>query len=147
MGEEKFQYYYVVPDHRVIAWLEDLNGSILFSECYKPSQWCHKRLELEAQYWKHYEFFPHRFQMDTSHVRRLRRELGCYLGEATTLSQSTAASMFWSLDQMHQIVAQLSSVEDLAENGLIEESSVVFCCRMLYMLCMTPLYCTLGVTD
>lgn len=44
MGEEKFQYYYVVPDRRIIAWLEDLNGSILFGECYKPSQWRHKSM-------------------------------------------------------------------------------------------------------
>jgi hypothetical protein len=107
-------------------------------------------LELEAQYWrvadllcrlikmnlldcrsplhrKHFEFFPHNFRMNTSQVRRIRREMGCYLGgepggttatiritdsstEATTLSQSTAASMFWTLDQMNQVVNQLASI-------------------------------------
>jgi hypothetical protein len=33
MGEERFQYYYVVPDYQVIAWLEDMDGCILFREC------------------------------------------------------------------------------------------------------------------
>ncbi|KAG2354316.1 hypothetical protein BDR07DRAFT_1381649 [Suillus spraguei] len=51
MGEERFQYYYVVPDHQIIAWLEDMDGHILFGECINPSKWRHKRLELEAQYW------------------------------------------------------------------------------------------------
>ncbi|KAG1784892.1 uncharacterized protein HD556DRAFT_1451275 [Suillus plorans] len=157
MGEQRFQYYYVVPDHQIITWLEDMDGHILFGECVNPSKWRHKRLELEAQYWrvadllcrlikmnsldcrsplhrKHFEFFPHNFRMNTSQVRRIRREMGCYLGEATTLSQSTAASMFWTLDQMNKVVDQLASIEDLADNDSIEETGVVFCCRILYIL-------------
>ncbi|KAG2062948.1 hypothetical protein BDR04DRAFT_1164433 [Suillus decipiens] len=120
MGEDRFQYYYVVPDHQIIAWLEDIDGHILFGECVNPSKWRHKRLELEAQY--------------CSQVRRIRREIGCYLGEALTLSQSTAGSMFWTLDQMNQVVAQLANIEDLAEHEYIEETDVVFCCRILYIL-------------
>ncbi|KIK31910.1 hypothetical protein CY34DRAFT_111188 [Suillus luteus UH-Slu-Lm8-n1] len=141
MGEERFQYYYVVPDRHVIAWLEVLNGELLFGECIQPSEWNHKRLELEAQYWKHFEFFPHQFLMECSQVRRIRRELACYIGElpdekteATTLAQSSAASMFWTLDQMNQIGTQLATIESLADNDIIEETGVVFCCRILYIL-------------
>ncbi|KAG1855285.1 hypothetical protein F4604DRAFT_1685768 [Suillus subluteus] len=95
MGEERFQYYYVVPDHQIIAWLEDMDGHILFGECVNPSKWRHKRLELEAQYWrvvdlrhylikmnsldcrsplhrKHFEFFPHNFRMNTSQNNRFK---------------------------------------------------------------------------
>ncbi|KAG1852162.1 hypothetical protein F4604DRAFT_1933728 [Suillus subluteus] len=110
MGREIFQYYYVVPGSRIITWLEDLNGYILFRECVKPSEWRHKRLELEAQYWKHFEFFLHEFRMDCSEVRSIWREMVCYLGEATTLKQSTAVSMFWSLDDMNHVVDQLAYV-------------------------------------
>ncbi|KAG1726036.1 hypothetical protein EDD22DRAFT_1018658 [Suillus occidentalis] len=151
LGEERFQYYYVVPDRHIITWLEDLNGELLFGECVQPSEWRHKRLELEAQYWKHFEFFPHQFQMGTVQVRRIRREIVCYIGgepygaaatawitrakiEATTLGQSSAASMFWSLDQMNQIGAQLATIESLIDNGVVEETGVVFCCRILYIL-------------
>ncbi|KAG2361601.1 hypothetical protein BDR07DRAFT_1485663 [Suillus spraguei] len=42
--------------------------------------------------------------------------------------------MFWTLDQMNQVIAQLASIEDLAENESIEETGVVFCCRILYIL-------------
>ncbi|KAG1794064.1 uncharacterized protein BJ212DRAFT_1490174 [Suillus subaureus] len=131
MGEKRFQYYYVVPDQRIIAWLEELNGYILFRECVIPSKWPHKRLELEAQYWRHFEFFPHSCRMETTATTIKITEQGT---EAITLSQSTAASMFWTLDQMNQIVAQLADIEGLVENGLLEETSVVFCCRILYIL-------------
>ncbi|KAG2053006.1 hypothetical protein BDR06DRAFT_1009118 [Suillus hirtellus] len=128
MGEERFQYYYVVPDQHIITWLEDLNGELLFGECVQPSEWRHKRLELKAQYWKHFEFFPHQFQMKSLQVRRIRRELVCYIGEATTLGQSSAASMFWTLDQMNQIGTHLATIKSLADNEILEETSIVFCC-------------------
>ncbi|KIK34657.1 hypothetical protein CY34DRAFT_17569 [Suillus luteus UH-Slu-Lm8-n1] len=133
-GEEKFQYYYVVPDQHIIAWVEELNSYLLFRDCVQPSQWEHKRLELEAQYWKHFEFFPHQSSMDVAVVRSVRREVICYLGEAITLSQSTAGSIFWTLEQMNQIINHLARIEDLAENELIHETSIVFCCRILYIL-------------
>ncbi|KAG1879491.1 hypothetical protein C8R48DRAFT_668321 [Suillus tomentosus] len=128
MGEERFQYYYVVPGSRIIAWLEDLDGYILFRACVKPSEWRHKRLELEAQYWKHFEYFPHDLRMSRSEVRCIRGELVCYLAEATTLRQSTAASIFWTLDEMNQIVGQLAYVEEITENDLVPETGVVSCC-------------------
>ncbi|KAG1879047.1 hypothetical protein F4604DRAFT_1923189 [Suillus subluteus] len=124
----------MVPNQHIIAWLEDLNGKLLFGECIQPSEWRHKRLELEAQYWKHFEFFPHQFQMEISQVRCMRRELVCYIGEATTLGQSSASSMFWTLDQMNQIGAHLATIEGLVDNGIAEETGVVFCCRILYIL-------------
>ncbi|KAG2352865.1 hypothetical protein BDR07DRAFT_1383805 [Suillus spraguei] len=137
-GEEKFQYYFVVPDQHIIAWTEELNGYLLFRDCIQPSQWEHKRLELEAQYWKHFEFFPQQSLMDVSVVRSIRREVICYLGdtEAITLSQSTAGSIFWTLDQMNQIISHLASIEteDLADNGFIHETGIVFCCRILYII-------------
>ncbi|KAG1795688.1 uncharacterized protein HD556DRAFT_1442014 [Suillus plorans] len=134
MGEERFQYYYVVPGSRIIAWLEDLDGYILFQPCVKSSTWKHKRLELEAQYWKHFEYFPHQFRLSRLEVRRIRGEMVCYLGEATTLKQSTAASIFWTLEEMDQIIGQLAYVEEIAENDLVPETGIVLCCRIMYML-------------
>ncbi|KAG0701245.1 hypothetical protein DFH29DRAFT_1000432 [Suillus ampliporus] len=123
-GEEVYQYYYVVHDLHIITWLEDLDGYLLFQECIQASKWRHKRLELEAQYWRHRDFFPHKFHMTSSQVRCTRREILCYLGEATTLNQCTAATIFWTLDQMRQVDTQLASIEALAENGIIEDTGV-----------------------
>ncbi|KAG1897429.1 uncharacterized protein F5891DRAFT_982615 [Suillus fuscotomentosus] len=119
---------------------DDLNGYLLFRECIQASEWRHKRLELEAQYWRHVEFFPHKFHMTSSQVRHACREILCYLGEATTLNQSTAATIFWTIDQIRQVDAQLASVEieALAENGVIEDTGIVLCCRILYMLRILP---------
>ncbi|KAG1831701.1 hypothetical protein EV424DRAFT_1342699 [Suillus variegatus] len=119
MGEERFQYYYVVPGSRIIAWLEDLDGYILFQPCVKSSTWKHKRLELEAQYWKHFKYFPHQFRLSRLEVRCIWGEMVCYLGvtlritaktEAMTLKQSTVASIFWTLEKMDQIIGQLAYV-------------------------------------
>jgi hypothetical protein len=41
-GEEVYQYYYVVHDLRIITWLEDLDGYLLFRECIQASEWRHK---------------------------------------------------------------------------------------------------------
>jgi hypothetical protein len=58
----------VVPDWHIIAWLEVLNGELLYGECIQPSELGHKSmlfclffflkfdfdyagLELKAQYW------------------------------------------------------------------------------------------------
>ncbi|KAG2087840.1 hypothetical protein BD769DRAFT_1396427 [Suillus cothurnatus] len=126
-GEEKFQYYYVVLDQHLIAWIEELNGYLLFWDCVLPSEWEHKRLELEAQYWKHFEFFPQQSLMDVSVARSIQREVICYLG---------AGSIFWTQDQMNQIITHLAGIEteELADNGLIHETGIVSCCRILYIL-------------
>ncbi|KAG1892960.1 uncharacterized protein F5891DRAFT_986284 [Suillus fuscotomentosus] len=50
-GNEIFPYYYVVPEKRIITWLEPVGGYLHFQECKTAWHWTHKRLELEAQYW------------------------------------------------------------------------------------------------
>jgi hypothetical protein len=66
-GMNIYTYYYVVPERRIIAWLEPVDGYILFQECTAAWHWSHKSmwiflsilstnltctgLELEAQYW------------------------------------------------------------------------------------------------
>ncbi|KIK46554.1 hypothetical protein CY34DRAFT_104961 [Suillus luteus UH-Slu-Lm8-n1] len=61
-----YLYYLVAPEAEVIGWIEPLDGTHLFRECNSARQWNHKRLELEAQFWKHVEFFPHNFKLDHS---------------------------------------------------------------------------------
>ncbi|KAG1868023.1 hypothetical protein C8R48DRAFT_761059 [Suillus tomentosus] len=77
-GEEIFPYYYVVPESKIITWVEPMDGYILFQECTAAWHWNHKRLELEAQYWKHVEYFPLGMEMRVSEVRNLRVKLNWY---------------------------------------------------------------------
>ncbi|KAG1754736.1 uncharacterized protein EDB91DRAFT_1076842 [Suillus paluster] len=77
-GEEIYPYYYVVPEKRIITWLEPLDGYLLFQECTAVWHWNHKRLELEAQFWKHVEYFPCGIEIRVSEVRALRIQMNWY---------------------------------------------------------------------
>ncbi|KAG0691528.1 hypothetical protein DFH29DRAFT_1018774 [Suillus ampliporus] len=105
MGEERFQYYYVVPNK------QDLNSKLSIVLNGKPTSKTH-----------------------TERNCLLHRRITQEKTEATILSQSSAASMFWTLDQMNQIDTHLATIESLANNEIIEETGAVFCCRILYIL-------------
>ncbi|KAG1762852.1 hypothetical protein EDD22DRAFT_846818 [Suillus occidentalis] len=77
-GNEIFPYYYVVPEKRIITWLEPVDGYLLFQECKTAWHWNHKRLELEAQYWKHVEYFPRGVEMRIADVKALRIRMNWY---------------------------------------------------------------------
>ncbi|KAG2112781.1 hypothetical protein DEU56DRAFT_762024 [Suillus clintonianus] len=110
--KEVYPYYYVVPENHIITWVEPVNGYLLFQES-MASHWNHKRLELEAQFWKHAEYFPHEITIPLSEVRALRIQLNWYRvvpqqqTEALAIEQSTAASIFWTLDQMKEMTDEL----------------------------------------
>jgi hypothetical protein len=65
-GQEVYPYYCVVPEKRIITWLEPVDVYLLFQECTAVWHWNHKSmffvcfllleidlagLELEAQFW------------------------------------------------------------------------------------------------
>ncbi|KAG1850561.1 hypothetical protein C8R48DRAFT_778213 [Suillus tomentosus] len=134
-GIEIYPYYYVVPENHIITWIEPVNGYLLFQECTTVWHWNHKRLELEAQYWKHVEYFPHGIKMGPPDVRALRIQLNWYRVEALALEQSTAGSIFWSLEQMKEMVDELATVEELAgSTGEMSEPAVAICGKILHML-------------
>jgi hypothetical protein len=45
-GMEIYTYYYVVPERRIIAWPEPVDGYILFQECMAAWHWNHKSMSL-----------------------------------------------------------------------------------------------------
>ncbi|KAG1717740.1 hypothetical protein EDD22DRAFT_964497 [Suillus occidentalis] len=167
-GTEIYPYYYVVPEDRMITWIEPVDGYLLFQECTTAWHWNHKRtllfhafildlnrtgLELEAQYWKHVEYFPHGIEVRLSEVKALRVQLNWYRRniEALAIEQSTAAALFWTLDQMKEMSAELATTgtypdlnllrksmtdtEELAgPAGIMEEPSVAICGKIMHML-------------
>ncbi|KAG2113383.1 hypothetical protein DEU56DRAFT_919714 [Suillus clintonianus] len=103
-----YLYYLVALEARIIGWLETFDGTHLFRECDSARQWNHKRLELEAQFWKHVEFFPRDFKLDHIFLRQLRTEL----------------------DWFHA-----ASLDDLSESeGIITEPGVALLGRLYHML-------------
>ncbi|KAG0704707.1 hypothetical protein DFH29DRAFT_997402 [Suillus ampliporus] len=89
-GEEIYPYYYVVPESKIITWVEPMDGYILFQECTMASHWNHKK--------------------------------------ALAMEQSTAATIFWTLDQMKEMATELAIAETLTGlNGMVEEPGVAIC--------------------
>ncbi|KAG1896721.1 uncharacterized protein F5891DRAFT_983321 [Suillus fuscotomentosus] len=126
-GQEIYLYYYVVPENHIITWIEPVDAYLLFQECTAAWHWNHKRLELEAQYWKHIKYFPHGIKMHHS--------------EALALEKSTAGSIFWTLEQMKEMTAELAiaadgrMTEELAgSDGVMEEQGVAICGKLLHIL-------------
>ncbi|KAG2750664.1 hypothetical protein P692DRAFT_201864549 [Suillus brevipes Sb2] len=96
-GEEVYTYYYVVPEDRIIAWLEPVDAFLLFQECTTVSHWNHKK--------------------------------------ALALENSAAASLFWTLDQMKEMAAELAITERFAgPGGVMKETSIAICGKMLHIL-------------
>ncbi|KIJ58333.1 hypothetical protein HYDPIDRAFT_190475 [Hydnomerulius pinastri MD-312] len=150
--DDMYEYYYVVPQQRIITWQHEFDATILFQECIVLREWDHQRCELEAQFWKHVEFFPHGFDLPRAEIRVLRRKLDWLYGgascalylvfdwlelpkEATTLEESTATSIFGDIDTMEKIMGRLASIDDLTETGgMVEESGVVLFGRIQHIL-------------
>ncbi|KAG2739285.1 hypothetical protein P692DRAFT_20851542 [Suillus brevipes Sb2] len=130
-----YEYYCAVPDKRVITWFEVFNADLLFQECACAREWNHKRLELEAQFWKHVDFFPRHFNMKPSEAIELRIHLEWYLAEGLTLQQSTAASLFWNIDQTERIISRIENLEKYTNiDGFMKEQGVAFCGRIWNIL-------------
>ncbi|KAG1789569.1 hypothetical protein EV424DRAFT_1550143 [Suillus variegatus] len=92
-------------------------------------------LELEAQFWKHIDFFPRHYSMQRSDATELRAHLEWYLAEGLILEQSTAASLFRSTDQTEKVIARLISFENLLNSDAsLKEQGVAYCGRIWNIL-------------
>ncbi|KAG1869092.1 hypothetical protein C8R48DRAFT_671108 [Suillus tomentosus] len=116
-----YLYYLVALEERIISWLEPLDGTLLFRECDSARQWSHKRLKLEAQFWKHVEFFPRDFKLDHILLRQLRTELNWFHTDALTLESSTSATIFSNKETLEKIINRLASLES---EGIIMEPGI-----------------------
>ncbi|KAG2744382.1 hypothetical protein P692DRAFT_20878031 [Suillus brevipes Sb2] len=130
-----YLYYLVALDAHIIGWMEPLDGTYLFRECDSARHWNHKRLELEAQFWKHVEFFPRDFKLDRILLRQLRSELDWFHADALTLEGSTSATIFSNKETMEKIITRLASLDNLSESdGSIPETGVALFGRLYHML-------------
>ncbi|KAG2089635.1 uncharacterized protein F5147DRAFT_788278 [Suillus discolor] len=126
-GIDIYTYYYVVPERRVIAWLEPVDGYILFQECTTDSNWKLNTGELKVTILmeanvsnctrKHVEYFPHGIDIPLQDVRTLHIKLNWYRVEASTMEHSMAASIFWKPDEMKEMAAELAArtLQDMME--------------------------------
>ncbi|KAG2102823.1 uncharacterized protein F5147DRAFT_776178 [Suillus discolor] len=110
-----YEYYCADTKQHVIAWFNAFDASLLFQECTFAREWNHKRLELEAQFWKHVDFFPHHYEMRPSDAKELQAHLEWFLAEGLTLEQSTAASLFRNNEQTEKIISHIVRFEGIKQ--------------------------------
>ncbi|KAG1771578.1 hypothetical protein EV702DRAFT_1201893 [Suillus placidus] len=123
-----YEYYCANTEQHIVAWFDAFDASLLFQECAFAREWNHKRLELEAQFWKHVDFFPRHYEMRPSDANELRVHLEWFLAEGLTLEQSTAASLFQNNDQTEKIISRIIRFEShLSSNDFMTEQGVAFC--------------------
>ncbi|KAG2738047.1 hypothetical protein P692DRAFT_20851728 [Suillus brevipes Sb2] len=130
-----YEYYCANTEQHIVAWFDAFDASLLFQECASAREWNHKRLELEAQFWKHVDFFPRHYNMTPSDAKDLRVHLEWFLAEGLTLEQSTAASLFRNNDQAEKIISCIIRFEShLSSNKFMTEQGVAFCGRIWSIL-------------
>ncbi|KAF8835647.1 hypothetical protein BDN67DRAFT_1015361 [Paxillus ammoniavirescens] len=111
----------------------------LFQECVVVQGWDHQRHELEAQFWKHVEYFPHDFNLQCSDVVMLRMKLNWLYFEALTIEESTAVLTFRTLDKLQKIMTVLATICEVMNDGNpVNKLHVALFGKTQYTLCGLP---------
>ncbi|KAG1868934.1 hypothetical protein DFJ58DRAFT_837773 [Suillus subalutaceus] len=100
---DHYEYYCADTKQHVIAWFDVFDASLLFQECGLA------RLELEAQFWKHVDFFPRHYKMRPSDANELQAHLEWFLADSRFI-------FGWNRAESH-----------LSSNNLMTEQGVAFC--------------------
>ncbi|KAG1827840.1 hypothetical protein DFJ58DRAFT_849329 [Suillus subalutaceus] len=100
---DHYEYYCADTKQHVVAWFDVFDASLLFQECGLA------RLELEAQFWKHVDFFPRHYEMRPSDANELR------------------AHLEWFLADSRFIFGRNRAESHLSSNDLMTEQGVAFC--------------------
>ncbi|KAG2108249.1 uncharacterized protein F5147DRAFT_652968 [Suillus discolor] len=135
-----YEYYCVVLDAHTIAWFEDFNADLLFQECTFAREWNHKSKfysPMNGSSWRHNFGENMLMSMQRSDATELPAHLEWYLAEGLILEQSTAASLFWSTDQMEKVITCLISFENLLNSDAsLKEQGIAYCGRIWNILLM-----------
>ncbi|KAH7909165.1 hypothetical protein BJ138DRAFT_1200448 [Hygrophoropsis aurantiaca] len=65
-------YYFVNHRARCLFWLQDYDADVILIDCKGVTSLSHKRFAIEAQYWKHWDYFPNMCPLTQKIVDELR---------------------------------------------------------------------------
>ncbi|KAH7913126.1 hypothetical protein BJ138DRAFT_679834 [Hygrophoropsis aurantiaca] len=65
-------YYFVNHRERCFFWLQDYDAEAVLDDCKGVTSLSHKKFAIEAQYWKHWDYFPNLCLLTQSVVDELR---------------------------------------------------------------------------
>ncbi|KAG9316044.1 hypothetical protein JVU11DRAFT_3709 [Chiua virens] len=131
---DMYEYYYVDSVRRLVTWKQNISAELLFQESAYIHDKEHLRRELEAQFWKHVEYFPFEQSLPLSEIQSLCQELRYLCVEAATMEGTVAASIFGNPDTTEKLLRYLSEAVESC-GGPADEFTVALFGRIKSTLC------------
>lgn len=97
-------YYFVNPPERCLFWLDEYDAEDMLGECRGVTALSHKRLAVQAQYWKHWELFPNLCPVAHDILDELKELMLHATCDHLTTTRSAAALSADELKQYFEIV-------------------------------------------
>ncbi|KAG1903129.1 uncharacterized protein F5891DRAFT_117386 [Suillus fuscotomentosus] len=103
------EYYFVHHKNRCLFWLLDFDAVDILRECSGVTELAHKKIELEAQYWKHIDLFPHASALHSEVLRQLQQIIRFAISDCMT-SEVSAVCAF-SMDVLRNTLDLIKDVD------------------------------------
>ncbi|KAG1748341.1 uncharacterized protein EDB91DRAFT_1113503 [Suillus paluster] len=121
-------YYFVHRDNRCLFWLQNFDATVILRECSGVTELSHKRIELEAQYWKHIDLFPHASALDSQVLRELQQIIRFAISDCMTSEVSAVCAL--SMDVLKNTLDLIKDV-DVEDNCIQSAYDKCFIARMM----------------
>ncbi|KIM70630.1 hypothetical protein SCLCIDRAFT_101274 [Scleroderma citrinum Foug A] len=101
-------YYFVHRRKRCLFWLEVFDARSILGDCKGVTALSHKRLAIEAQYWKHRDLFPVLGEVDAWLVAEVKDMM---LHAACDHLSSTRSTAALSTDELHNYLSIIEKID------------------------------------
>ncbi|KAG2133715.1 hypothetical protein DEU56DRAFT_810328 [Suillus clintonianus] len=121
-------YYFVHHKNKCLFWLQDFDATVILRECGGVTELSHQQIELEAQYWKHIDLFPHATALHSQVRQQLQQIIRFAISDCMT-SEVSAVCAF-SMDVLKNTLDLIKDVD--VENDCIQSAhDKCFIARMM----------------
>ncbi|KAH7913125.1 hypothetical protein BJ138DRAFT_679527 [Hygrophoropsis aurantiaca] len=103
-------YYFVNHRSRCLFWLEDYDAGVILADCKGVTSLSHKRFAIEAQYWKHWDYFPNMCKLTQDVVDELRDMMLHANCDHLTSQRSSAP---FSVDELKNHISVVDAIKGL----------------------------------
>ncbi|KAF7360380.1 hypothetical protein MVEN_00767800 [Mycena venus] len=128
--DEGCNYYIVSHDDRSVFWIDsDKIDSDLFPEVKGMTSASHIRLELEAQYWLHCEYYPEALEV-THEIQDELRDIVFHVFRDLITSQNSTVS--WKVDDLKNMITLIDGFGQITGKNVKNKYSGLSCLTYQY---------------
>ncbi|KAG1763483.1 hypothetical protein EDD22DRAFT_501793 [Suillus occidentalis] len=125
-------YYFANHRDRCLFWLDDFNPKDIISECKGVQSLSHIRLAIEAQYWRHWDYFPSLCPVTKDIVNELKDMLIHATCDHLTSLQSSAAFDAAELKDHLSVVDSITVPSTPADQSIRRGHAAIVIGRIMY---------------